>query len=61
VGIATAAELVRLGDDAAFGRLTARFAEDACTGYVAGAGRGRARRALVWPGQGAARGVDEGG
>ena len=43
VGIASQEELLRLGDDAAFGKLTARFADDACTHTrlaLAGAVRG---------------------
>ena len=43
VGVETHEELMRLGDNAAFGKLTARFAEDACTHTrlaLAGAVRG---------------------
>jgi DNA transformation protein len=53
VGIGTREELVRLGDEQAFQKLTAMFAEDACTHTrlaLAGAVRG-----VRWPGTGSTR------
>ena len=58
VGIETTEELMR-GDDAAFDRLTARFAEDARTGYAAGLAGAVRGRALAWAGQGFAGRADE--
>lgn len=49
VGIESQEELLRLGDDAAFAKLTAKFADDACTHTrlaLAGAVRGMRWHAL---------------